>query len=323
MISWESASSVFQPKFMVPRQRRETDRPLRPRCVYSMRFHPGTLSVVPQRRCNLARSHAPRPSAAPRTAGLVADLDPGWDVGGGILNGGYLLAVAARAAVLDSPHPHPVAVSASYLRATGPGPVSSRSRPGPAGRTLAHSRRRCSPAPDGPTLSVQVTTATLGDDAAGVRPARARRSPRSRSASPTRTARPRRPPGAGGGAAAPRRDAGWTRRPRAGRWAGPSGEPVMRGWVRLADGSCARPVRAAAVRRRAAARPAGRSGMIGWAPTVQLQVLVRALPGPRAGAWSRRAPARSPAAGSTRTTGSGTPTGRLVAQSRQLARTPR
>jgi hypothetical protein len=26
--------------------------------------------------------------------GPVADLDPGWDVGGGILNGGYLLAVA-------------------------------------------------------------------------------------------------------------------------------------------------------------------------------------------------------------------------------------
>ena len=30
--------------------------------------------------------------------GLVTELDPGWDVGGGILNGGYLLSVAARAA---------------------------------------------------------------------------------------------------------------------------------------------------------------------------------------------------------------------------------
>ena len=39
--------------------------------------------------------------------GIVADLDPGWDVGGGILNGGYLLAVIGRAAVLDSPHPAP------------------------------------------------------------------------------------------------------------------------------------------------------------------------------------------------------------------------
>ena len=33
MIAWESDSSVFRPKFIVPRQRRETDRPLRPRCV--------------------------------------------------------------------------------------------------------------------------------------------------------------------------------------------------------------------------------------------------------------------------------------------------
>jgi len=41
--------------------------------------------------------------------GLVARLDPGWDVGGGILNGGYLLSVVGRAAVLESPHPHPVA----------------------------------------------------------------------------------------------------------------------------------------------------------------------------------------------------------------------
>ena len=71
--------------------------------------------------------------------GLVAELDPGWDVGGGVLNGGYLLSVAARAAVLDSPHPHPVALSASYLRATPGGPAHLAVTPGPAGRTLAHS----------------------------------------------------------------------------------------------------------------------------------------------------------------------------------------
>ena len=71
--------------------------------------------------------------------GLLADLDPGWDVGGGILNGGYLLAVAARAAVLESPHPHPVALSASYLRAPAAGPTPLTVVPGTAGRTLAHS----------------------------------------------------------------------------------------------------------------------------------------------------------------------------------------
>src|SRR5688500_6339705 len=99
MISWASASSVFQPKFIVPRQRRETDRPLRPRCVYSMEPHPGRLRDVPQ--TDPAPSAFDTATAVTRTegGGLLADLDPGWDVGGGVLNGGYLLAVVARAAV--------------------------------------------------------------------------------------------------------------------------------------------------------------------------------------------------------------------------------
>ena len=69
---------------------------------------PGTLSDVPQddRIPAFDAATAVRPGA---DGGLQAELDPGWDVGGGILNGGYLLAVAARAAVLDSPPPHAVA----------------------------------------------------------------------------------------------------------------------------------------------------------------------------------------------------------------------
>src|SRR3954464_6798709 len=100
MIAWESSSEVCQPKFMVPRQRRETDRPLRPRCVYSMSSHPGTLAGVPQTDSAPPFSACAAATAVTRAegGGLVADLDPGWDVGGGILNGGYLLAVVARAA---------------------------------------------------------------------------------------------------------------------------------------------------------------------------------------------------------------------------------
>ena len=95
---------------------------------------------------------------------LVADLDPTWEVGGGILNGGYLLSVAGRAAVLDSPHEHPVAMSASYLRAASGGPATLTVTPGPAGRTLAHSLITL--ADDaGPVITVQATTATLGDEA--------------------------------------------------------------------------------------------------------------------------------------------------------------
>ena len=96
--------------------------------------------------------------------GLLADLDPGWDVGGGILNGGYLLAVAARAAVLESPHPHPVGLSASYLRAPAAGPTPLTVVPGTAGRTLAHSLVTLGDAGE-PALVVQATTATLTHDA--------------------------------------------------------------------------------------------------------------------------------------------------------------
>src|SRR3978361_1267619 len=99
-----------------------------------MDTHPGTLIAVPQNSSAFDAATA----VSRAEGGLVAELDPGWDVGAGILNGGYLLAVVARAAALESPHPHPVAVSASYLRATPPGPATLTVTPGTAGRTLAH-----------------------------------------------------------------------------------------------------------------------------------------------------------------------------------------
>jgi hypothetical protein len=104
-----------------------------------MGSHPGTLSVVPQ---NAELSSFDAATAVTRTegGGLVAELDPGWDVGGGILNGGYLLSVLGRAAVLESPHAHPVAMSASYLRAPAAGPVTLTVEQGPAGRTTPAAR---------------------------------------------------------------------------------------------------------------------------------------------------------------------------------------
>ena len=58
-------------------------------------IHPGTLAAVPQDDAS-ASSAFDAATAVHRTegGGLLAELDPGWDVGGGILNGGYLLAVA-------------------------------------------------------------------------------------------------------------------------------------------------------------------------------------------------------------------------------------
>src|ERR1700691_1048957 len=48
MIAWASPGGVREPKFIVPRQRRLTDRPERPRCVYSMSllFHVPAPSVA-------------------------------------------------------------------------------------------------------------------------------------------------------------------------------------------------------------------------------------------------------------------------------------
>lgn len=204
--------------------------------------------------------------------GIAADLDPGWDVGGSVLNGGYLLAVMARAAVLDSPHPHPVAVSASYLRPTGPGPV-----------TLA-------------VTPVEQCLSGQGGADLGGRPmpeVGLRRRVETRLDPST---------------------AGWA----IGR---PSGEPVMRGWVRLTDGSAPDPF--SLLLFADVLPPTSWSiGLLGWAPTVQLQVLVRALPAP---GWCAVEARASEVAGGWidedyRIWDS---TGRLVAQSRQLARVPR
>ncbi|SNS75945.1 Acyl-CoA thioesterase [Geodermatophilus pulveris] len=250
--------------------------------------------------------------------GLVADLDPGWDVGGGVLNGGYLLAVAARAALAVSPHPHPVALSAGFLAATGPGPASLAVTPGPAGRTLAHASVVLAGAA-GPSLTAQVTTATLTDAppewSAVPRPSA---TPVDDCLAPDEVA----PPDRGGQVGLrthvqTRLDpltSGWVR----GR---PGTEPVVRGWLRLADGRDPDPL---ALLLFADALPptSWATGRYGWVPTVQLQVLVRALPAP---GWCLAEARAGEVAGGwlDEDYRIWDATGRLVAQSRQLARAPR
>jgi acyl-Coa thioesterase superfamily protein/acyl-CoA thioesterase superfamily protein len=261
---------------------------------------------------------------------LVADLDPGWDVGGDILNGGYLLAVVARAAALDSPHPHPVALSGSFLRATAPGPATLTVTQGPAGRTLAHSTVALGK-DDGPTLLVQVTTATLGDDEPEYLAPRPDVPPveechtvrelvereRAVREDAGRQARQRTPAVGLSRQIETRLDpatAGWA----IGR---PSGEPLIRAWVRLTDGRAPDPL--ALITFSDVLPPVTWGlGQYGWAPTVQLQVLVRALPAP---GWCLVESRAGELAGGWldedyRIWDS---TGRLVAQSRQLARAPK
>jgi len=251
--------------------------------------------------------------------GLAAELDPGWDVGGGILNGGYLLAVAGRAAVLESPHAHPVALSATYLRAPAAGPATLTVAAATAGRTLANSLVTLADA-GGPALVVQATTATLGDDEvvwSEPMPDAPSVEECASLAEHRHVAEPTAPLPGLSQRLETRLDpvtAGWA----LGR---PSGEPVIRGWMRFSDGRDADPLAMALFAD--ALPPTGFSlGRMGWAPTVQLQVLVRALPAPgwcfvearggdMAGGWVDE---------DYRIWDS---TGRLVARSRQLARASR
>jgi hypothetical protein len=283
-----------------------------------MENHPGTLHSVPQNH-DLSTFDAATAVTGTEGGGLLADLDPGWDVGGGILNGGYLLAVAARAAVLESPHPHPVAVSASYLRSPPAGPTPLTVVPGPAGRTLAHSLVTLGD-PGEPALIVQATTATLTDDPSAYSQPMPDVAPVEECFSLAEHAHLA-PEGVQVPGLSLRVDtrldlatAGWA-------VGEPSGEPVIRAWMRFADGREPDPL--ALVLFADALPPSSFAlGNFGWAPTVQLQVLVRALPAP---GWCLVEARASEVAGGWvdedyRIWDS---TGRLVAQSRQLARAPR
>jgi acyl-CoA thioesterase len=54
---------------------------------------------------------------------FTGEIQPGWDIMGNT-DGGYLLAIAARAAAEAAGRPDPVSVTAHYLRPGTPGPVS-------------------------------------------------------------------------------------------------------------------------------------------------------------------------------------------------------
>lgn len=86
-------------------------------------------------------------------------LDPGYSIGGP-LNGGYLMAVILRAAVDASPHAHPVSTTAQFHRAPVPGPAKVVVEQLKAGRTAAFSRARLIQN-DTAYIETLVTTATL------------------------------------------------------------------------------------------------------------------------------------------------------------------
>jgi acyl-CoA thioesterase len=89
----------------------------------------------------------------------LADLDGAFGFGEA-LNGGYLMAVMLRAAVDASPHEHPVATGANFLKVAKAGPAEVVVEPRRAGRTAASSRVTLLQAGQ-PVIDMQVTTGTL------------------------------------------------------------------------------------------------------------------------------------------------------------------
>ena len=242
-----------------------------------------------------------------------ARVDEGWTVAGRP-NGGYLLALATRAALEAVGQPHPLAVSAHFLTPSDPGPAELEVRRLRAGRSL--STARVTLVQEGIARLEALVTAGRIDPAAAPG---WRRGNGPAGLPPVEDCLPARPELPGGVRAnlldhldlrIDPATAGWV----AGR---PGGRLEMRGWMRFADGRAADPL--ALLQVVDALPPTSFDlGLASWAPTVELTVYLRGLPAPgwlacvvrgqlwQGGWFDEEAEVWDPA-------------GRLVAQSRQFA----
>jgi hypothetical protein len=264
--------------------------------------------------------------------GFAADLDPGWVVGGGV-NGGYLLAVignAVRELLAPSGHVDPFSVSAHYLTASVPGPATVQTRLVRAGGRFSTVAATLVQEVDGASVPRISALATYGD----LETAHDARSDATAAALHLALPMPDLPPREqcllSSDAPedikkmAPLLDRfGTLLDPATAMWAvgKPSRQGMIQGWFELADH---RPLDPIALLLVVDALPPVTFdlGMPGWAPTLELTAHVRAKPAP---GW---AVVRH----YTRTVAGGLfeedcevwdSTGRLVAQSRQLALQPR
>ncbi|MFI0351876.1 thioesterase family protein [Actinomadura sp. 9N407] len=232
------------------------------------------------------------------------------------LNGGYLMAVLGRAAVDASPHEHPLSTAANFLRVAKPGPAEILVDVRKAGRTAATARVSLVQN-DQALVEALITTGTL--DAAS--------EPDWAGAPPT----PELPPidECTGFPRVEERSRGFADRvhmrfdPVTMGWMDgrPSGRPEVRAWFELADGY---PADAYSLALAVDALPpvALNLGAKGWAPTVELTWHMRAVPTP--GPLAVYGDARLLSGGwFDEEVEVWDTAGRLVAQSRQIARVGR
>ncbi|QNN51705.1 thioesterase family protein [Nocardioides mesophilus] len=256
---------------------------------------------------------------------FAAELGEGWQIGAGV-NGGMLLAVvgnALRHACAADGHPDPLAISAYYLSASRPGPARVRTEVLRAGRTMSTAQASLvQEDPDGRPVERLRVLATYGDLDALPDDVRTSAMP------------PQMPPPEqclGTDLAPPDflERASLLERldlrldPSCVGWAvgQPSGRGLLQGWLRMADGREPDPLMLLLA---VDALPPVTFdlGMLGWTPTLELSVHLRARPAPGWLAVTHRT--RNFAGGLLEEDAEvWDSAGRLVAQSRQLARAPR
>jgi acyl-CoA thioesterase len=235
-----------------------------------------------------------------------ADLHPGWAIGGKP-NGGYLLAMLARAGCTVVDTRHPLAISGHYLRAPNAGPAQIRTEVVRHGRRVSTSRATLWQG-DKPYIDALVTSGELHDVDVEweAEPPPGMPPPEKCAASSTPS---------------------FTVElfehtellldPATAPFPTPTGEAVVRFWFRLRDG--AEPDVLALILAADSGPPTVFNlARYGWAPTVELTVLLRGRPAP---GWLL-VEARTRLLADNWFDEEATvwdSTGRLVAQSRQLA----
>jgi len=244
-----------------------------------------------------------------------ARIAEGWDVVGNA-NGGYLLALGARAMAVAAAQPHPISITAHYLSPGRPGPVTIDPQIVKAGRRLTTVRATLM-GEERPLIELLGSFGSI-DGIEG--PERVDGSP-PELPEPDQCLRVRHDPDFG---FPPAMMANLDLRlhPDDAFLEGkPSGEPLIRGWLRLPDDE---PMDVFGLLLATDCFPPtifNANLPVAWTPTVELTAHIRAIPQP---GWLRcRFSTRFISGGMMEEDGEvWDQTGRLVAQSRQLALTP-
>lgn len=265
----------------------------------------------------LARDTAIDSSQHPYS-GTIAE---GWDVVGNA-NGGYLMLLGARAMAAAAARPHPVSVTAHYLSPGRPGPITLDPQIVKAGRTLTTVHSTMSSAGPNAEKPLLEMLGTFGDLRTIEGPERVDAHPPDLPP-PEECFRVQHDPELGFPPALMNNldlrlhpdDAQFMQ-------GAASGEPLIRGWLRLPDDE---PIDVFGLLLATDAFPPtifNANLPVAWTPTVELTAHIRAVPEP---GWLRcRFSTRFISGGMMEEDGEvWDSTGRLVAQSRQLALTPK